>query len=64
MADASLNPAVMAFTTALAIVTGLVVRPRAGARPILRGSMSTVLKDDYGARLGRAAAPASRGRRS
>jgi putative ABC transport system permease protein len=45
MADASVNPAVMAFTTALAIVTGLVFG-LVPALTILRGSMSTVLKDD------------------
>jgi putative ABC transport system permease protein len=45
MASASVNPAVMAFTTALAIVTGLVFG-LVPALTILRGSMSTVLKDD------------------
>jgi putative ABC transport system permease protein len=45
MADASLNPAVMAFTMGLAVLTGLVFG-LVPALTVLRGSMSTVLKDD------------------
>ena len=45
MAEASLNPAVMAFTMALAVLTGLVFG-LVPALTVLRGSMSTVLKDD------------------
>jgi putative ABC transport system permease protein len=45
VADASLHPAVLVFTFALAIVTGLVfgVVP---ALSVIRGNVSTVLKDD------------------
>ena len=45
MANASLNPTVMAFTMTLAVVTGLVFG-LVPALTVLRGSMSTVLKDD------------------
>jgi len=45
MANATINPAVMAFTTTLAILTG-VVFGLVPALTVLRGSMSTVLKDD------------------
>ena len=45
MADASLNPAVMAFTMSLAVLTGLVFG-LVPALTVLRGSMSAVLKDD------------------
>jgi predicted permease len=46
MADASLNPAVMAFTMTLAVITGLVFG-LVPALTVLRGSnMSTVLKED------------------
>jgi len=45
MANASVNPAVMAFTTILAVVTGLVFG-LVPALTVLRGSMSSVLKDD------------------
>jgi putative ABC transport system permease protein len=45
VADASLHPAVLAFTLALAILTGLIfgVVP---ALSVIRGNVSTVLKDD------------------
>src|SRR5262245_1331314 len=45
MAGASLNPAVLAFTTILAIVTGLVFG-LVPATTVLRRNMSAVLKDD------------------
>ena len=45
MENASVNPAVMVFTTTLAIVTGLVFG-LVPALTVLRGSMSAVLKDD------------------
>ena len=45
IADASLNPAVVAFTMALAVLTGLAFG-LVPALTILRSSVSTVLKDD------------------
>ncbi len=45
MANATVNPAVMLFTTTLAIATGLIFG-LVPALTVLRGSMSTVLKDD------------------
>jgi len=45
MSDASINPAVLAFTTLLAIVTGLVFG-LVPATTVLRRNMSAVLKDD------------------
>ena len=45
MADASLNPAVLAFTTALALVTGLVFG-LVPALAVMRGNTNTLLKDD------------------
>jgi predicted permease len=45
MANASLNPAVMAFTMTLALATGLVFG-LVPALTVLRGSMSAVLKED------------------
>ena len=45
MADASLNPAVLAFTTALALVTGLVFG-LVPAMAVMRGNTNTLLKED------------------
>jgi predicted permease len=45
MADASLNPAVLAFTTALALVTGLVFG-LVPAIAVTRGNTNTLLKED------------------
>jgi predicted permease len=45
MADASLNPAVLAFTTALALVTGLVFG-LVPAMAVRRGNTNTLLKED------------------
>ena len=45
MADATINPAVLAFTTVLAIVTGLIFG-LVPATTVLRRNMSAVLKDD------------------
>ena len=45
MADASLNPAVLAFTTALALLTGLVFG-LVPALAIMRGNTNTLLKED------------------
>jgi predicted permease len=45
MADASLNPAVLAFTTALALVTGLVFG-LVPAIAIMRGNTNALLKED------------------
>ena len=45
MADASLNPAVLAFTMTLALVTG-VVFGLAPALTVMRGNTNTLLKDD------------------
>ncbi len=45
MADASLNPAVLAFTTALALVTGLVFG-LVPAIAVMRGNTNTLLKED------------------
>jgi hypothetical protein len=45
MADASLNPAVLAFTTALALVTGLVFG-LVPAIAITRGNTNALLKED------------------
>src|SRR5262245_48875657 len=45
MANATVNPMVMLFTTSLAIATGLIFG-LVPALTVLRGSMSTVLKDD------------------
>src|SRR5262245_40979691 len=45
MSEASLNPTVMAFTVALAVLTGLVFG-LVPALTVLRSSMSAVLKDD------------------
>ena len=45
MADASLHPPVLAFTMALAVVTGLVFG-LVPALTVIRGNTSTLLKDD------------------
>jgi predicted permease len=45
MAEASLNPAVLAFTMALALVTGLVFG-LVPALAVMRGNTNTLLKDD------------------
>ncbi len=45
MAEASLNPAVLAFTTALALVTGLVFG-LVPAIAVMRGNTNTLLKED------------------
>ena len=45
MADASLNPAVLAFTTALALVTGLVFG-LVPAIAVMRGNTNALLKED------------------